>query len=279
MSESSGGSRTSARRRPRGLVVRRRDIESKPPPAGGRFTDVAYTRIPLPRLVTRALGTFCVNTSDRVVAITYDDGPHPEHTPRLLDLLAAREATATFFVLARQVRAHPEIARRILAEGHEVALHGRDHRSLLTMGDAQAVRYVRDAKDEVEQVVSAPLVSFRPPYGAHTVRQAHGIAGLGMDVLIWSGDAFDWIDGEEEQIAERALSTIFPGSMLLLHDDRGDPETLGPDESLPAFDKARVLDLLLDRLSSDGYRTVTAHDLTASYQPVMSMARERMRQA
>lgn len=146
------------------------------------------------------------------MSITYDDGPHPEHTPRLLDLLAARGETATFFALARQVRAHPEIARRILADGHELALHGQDHRSLLTMGDGEAVRYVRDAKDEVESIVSAPLVSFRPPYGAHTVRQAYGIAGLGMDVLIWSGDAFDWVDDEEERIAERALSTIFPGA-------------------------------------------------------------------
>ncbi|MFF3065773.1 polysaccharide deacetylase family protein [Oerskovia sp. NPDC057915] len=279
MSESlPGGSRTAARRSRRGIVVRRRDIESRPAPVGGGFAEVAYTRLPLPRALTRALGTFCVNTSDRVVSITYDDGPHPEHTPRLLDLLAARGETATFFALARQVRAHPEIARRILAEGHELALHGQDHRSLLTMGDAEAVRYVRDAKDEVESIVSAPLVSFRPPYGAHTVRQAHGIAGLGMDVLIWSGDAFDWVDDEEERIAERALSTIFPGSMLLLHDDRGDPETLAPDEVFPAFDRARVLDLLLDRLAADGYRTVTAHDLVTTYQPVMSMARERMRQ-
>lgn len=272
-----GAGRATTRRPPRGIVVRRRDIESTPPPVGGRFAEVAYTRLPLPRLATRALGTFCVNTADRVVSITYDDGPHPEHTPRLLDLLASRGATATFFALARQVRAHPEIARRILAEGHELALHGQDHRSLLTMGDAEAVRYVRDAKDEVESLVSAPLVSFRPPYGAHTVRQAHGIAGLGLDVLIWSGDAFDWVDDEETRIADRALSTIFPGSMLLLHDDRGDPETLAEDEVFPDFDRAEVLGLVLDRLSADGYRTMTAHELVSGYQPVMSMARERMR--
>ncbi|MHA7133392.1 polysaccharide deacetylase family protein [Oerskovia turbata] len=269
-----------ARRRPaRGLVVRRRDIESKPAPVGGRFAEVAYTRVPLPRALTRTLGTFCVNTSERVVAITYDDGPHPEHTPRLLDLLAARGETATFFALSRQVRAHPEVARRIVAEGHELALHGQDHRSLLTMGDAEAVRYVRDAKDQVEQVAQERIVSFRPPYGAHTFRQAHGITGLGMDVLIWSGDGFDWIDDAETAIAERALSTLFPGAMLLLHDDRGDPETLAPDEVFPAFDRAEVLDLILDRLADDGYRTLTARDLVAGRQPVLSMARERMRQS
>jgi len=66
--------------------------------------------------------------------------------------------------------------------------------------------------------------------------------------------------------------------MLLLQDDRGDPETLAPDETFPAFDRTEVLGLVLDRLSADGYRTLTAHDLVTTYQPVMSMARERMRQ-
>ncbi|MEK8227839.1 hypothetical protein NKG05_19705 [Oerskovia sp. M15] len=65
--------------------------------------------------------------------------------------------------------------------------------------------------------------------------------------------------------------------MLLLHDDRGDPETLAAGEVFPAFDRAHVLDLLLERLSSDGYRTRTAHQLVSTYQSVMSMARERMR--
>ncbi|MEK8227840.1 polysaccharide deacetylase family protein [Oerskovia sp. M15] len=134
------------------------------PPEGGRFADVAYTRLPLPvsrparwapSASTRRIGSWRSRTT------TAPPGAHP----RLLDLLAARGETATFFALARQVRAHPEIARRIVADGHELALHGHDHRSLLTMGDAEAVRYVRDAKNEVESIVSTPIVSFRPRTG------------------------------------------------------------------------------------------------------------------
>src|SRR5690554_6045822 len=96
------------------LVVRRRDIECDPRPAGGDFGRSALLPFGA-RFVSRAFGVFCVNTADRVLAITFDDGPHPEHTPRILDALSEHGAKATFFVLARQVREHPEVVRRIVA--------------------------------------------------------------------------------------------------------------------------------------------------------------------
>jgi peptidoglycan/xylan/chitin deacetylase (PgdA/CDA1 family) len=256
-------------------VVRRRHLDGTTRPVGGAFRRVALLRRPLAPFLTRSLGTYCADTAEPVVALTYDDGPHPEDTPRLLDLLAERNRTATFYVLARQVERHPEIARRIVADGHELALHGQDHTSLLTMSDDEAVRTVRTARDRVEEVVSVRLTSYRPPYGAHTAGQARGVRRLGLDLVVWSGVAEDWVDDAEERITERALRSVYPGGVILLHDDRGDPETLRAGEALPRFDRSRVLGGILDGLDARGVATTTVSDLLARHRPVVSRSAVR----
>ncbi len=259
----------------RPLLVRLRDVESAAA-TGDRLRDVAVARGRVPRAVTAPLGTFCVDTDERVHAITYDDGPDPEQTPPILDVLARRDARATFFVLSDAVRRHPDVAARIVADGHELALHGKDHRSLLTLSDREAVATVRASKDVVEEIVGTPVRLYRPPYGAHTLRQAIGLRRLGLDLTLWSGDAVDWLDGDEATIAGRAAAAVFPGSILLLHDTRADPETVRPGERLPAFDRAAVLDLLLARTRAAGFHELTAGDLVARHRRVVSIARQRM---
>ncbi|NTV38907.1 MAG: polysaccharide deacetylase family protein [Demequinaceae bacterium] len=264
---------------PRALIVRRRDIERDPRPDGGSFAGMALLPFTPPPFLTRGLGLFCVNTVEKVLAITYDDGPHPEHTPRILDVLKRHGAVATFFVLAGRARKHPEMVRRMSAEGHEIGLHGEDHQSLLTMGTREALARVRDARSAVEALVGAPITLYRPAYAEYTIAQATGIRGMGLDIVVWSADALDWLHDEELAIADRALATVFTGGILLLHEDRADPETLGEGEVLPAFDRARVLDLILQSLASDGYRTVTVGELRKDYQQVRSAAKHRIRAA
>lgn len=259
------------------IVVKRGDIEGHVRPPGGDFAQRAVIPRALTGVVSRFIGVHCVDTAERTLAITYDDGPHPMHTPRILDALTERGVKATFFVLTDPARRHPEIIRRIVADGHELALHGADHRSMLGMSDRDAAASVARARDDLEQLADTPIRLFRPPYGHHTLGQASRIRREGLELVIWSGDALDWIDDTEERVAERGWSAVFPGGILLLHDDRADPEMLGPGEALPAFDKSRVTGLILDRGAQEGYSFATVGELLDAHPHVLSASRERMR--
>lgn len=255
------------------IVVRPGELWGASELEGGRFGE----RRAIPPLAAAsfgaALGVFCVDTTDPVCALTYDDGPHPVHTPRILDVLAERGDRATFFVLARQAARHPDIVRRIVAEGHELALHGDDHASLRTLGTAAAARRIRAARREVQRIAGVRIRLYRPPYGHHTLAQALAIRALGLRLIIWSGDADDWLDDAETAIAARAVDGVFPGAILLLHDDRGDLDRLRPGERAPAFDRAEVARQVIDGVRRRGYRLATVGDLLAGYPEVRSVVR------
>jgi peptidoglycan/xylan/chitin deacetylase (PgdA/CDA1 family) len=252
------------------LLVRRSALEARTAAAQHALRRSAVPPFPVPPRVASDFGVYCADTGERVVALTYDDGPHPEVTPRLLDVLARRGATATFFVLAARAEEHPEIVRRAVAEGHEVALHGADHRSLLTLGDDEAVAAVTDARHRVERVTGTPVTLYRPPYGHHTAGQARGLRAAGLEVVIWSADPTDWKHAAEDEIVERVVDAIFPGGVVLMHDDRADPETAADPSELPRFSRPRVLESLLDRLAEGGWTTSTVGDLLRRHRPVRS---------
>lgn len=100
------------------------------------------------------------------VAVTFDDGPDPATTPRLLDLLAEEGGRATFFVLAGRAEAHPELVGRLVAEGHEVGLHGPDHRPLTSLPTGDLTAHLRAGRDRLAAVLGRPVTLFRPPYGS-----------------------------------------------------------------------------------------------------------------
>ena len=210
-----------------------------------------------------------VHTTERVVGLTYDDGPDPQNTPGVLDALAAANARATFFVLADRAERHPELLRRIAAEGHEVGLHGEDHTRLSTLPAREALRRIRRGRRRLADVLGRPVTLYRPAYGAQRLAQAAGTRALGLEIVLWTAWARDWEAGTAAEIADRAFTAVHPGAFLLLHDATGDLQpTPGP---APEFDRGEVTALLLSRLTAAGYRTATITELLATTPAVRTL--------
>lgn len=161
------------------------------------------------------------------VALTFDDGPGPS-TPAILDALAACSAKATFFVLGRQVETHPDLVRRMVDEGHELACHGYDH-GILVFKDAE---HVTDQITRCEQAVASAVGDadhlsrmFRAPHGFRGPLTARAVARLGYQTIGWSTGVFDSAQPGADVIAERSCDALGPGVILLLHDADGwDPD-------------------------------------------------------
>jgi len=153
-------------------------------------------------------------------ALTFDDGPHPEHTPAVLDLLAAHGARATFFVIGAHVRQHGALVRRIRAAGHALGLHSDGHSRWF---NCWPTRQVRADLDRCRQTIAdasgeAPPVLFRPPVGLKNPIVADVVSELGLIPVTWSARAWDTRGATAERIAVRLKLAARPRAIVLLHD-------------------------------------------------------------
>lgn len=179
---------------------------------------------PVPPLTRRhELIALCdVQTARNAVALTFDDGPHPQHTPRLLDILAGHRVRATFFVIGPKVRRYPDIARRIVAEGHELGNHTWHHPILTGFDDGQVLSEIDRTQEIIWRTVGHVPATFRPPYGAmspHQSRMLHERRNLPS--VNWSVDPEDWRRPGASVVARRMIEGARPGTIILAHDTHG----------------------------------------------------------
>ncbi len=195
-----------------------------------------------------------VNTSRPLLALTFDDGPHPEFTPKLLDILRHEGVRATFYVIGRNVETHPEIARRIVAEGHEIANHTWSHPALTGLGAARLHKEISSTSEVIKRVTGRRPTNMRPPYGAvnDRVRQAM-FNDHGLDVIMWSVDPLDWRRPGAEVVRRRLVEGASPGGILLAHDIH--PGTI---EAMPGT---------IRDLKAKGYGFATVSQLLALQEP------------
>ena len=182
------------------------------------------------------------------VHLTFDDGPDPRWTPRVLDVLARHGVTATFFMIGRQALAHPGMAREVAAAGHRLGNHSFSHRHPWRMGAADARREVRDGTKALEDICGRPVSLFRPPFGRVRHCMTTEAAWCGQIQVLWDRSAIDWGPlGRTAWIARR-LARVQPGEIVLMHDGAGQHNH--PDQLL------RVLPGLLRRLGENGMRAL-----------------------
>jgi peptidoglycan/xylan/chitin deacetylase (PgdA/CDA1 family) len=154
------------------------------------------------------------------VVLTFDDGPHPEGTPAVLEVLARAGARAMFFLIGEQVRRRPELAARIVAEGHTVALHGHRHRLQLRLAPAQVADDLARGVAAIEDAVGrGPVRWHRPPYGIYSPAGLRTARANGLTPLLWSRWGKDWRRlTTPGRISRRATRGVIPGDVILLHD-------------------------------------------------------------
>jgi peptidoglycan/xylan/chitin deacetylase (PgdA/CDA1 family) len=156
------------------------------------------------------------------VFLTFDDGPDPTWTPRVLDVLRAAGIKATFCMIGRYVRAYPDIARRVVAEGHTLCNHTDTHASLDRLSAAGVEAEIQTAGDSIQAATGVRPTLFRFPYG-RTSPTAYGVvARLGLRVLGWTVDPSDYTRPGTDTIITRVAQAVKPGSIVLLHDGGGD---------------------------------------------------------
>jgi peptidoglycan/xylan/chitin deacetylase (PgdA/CDA1 family) len=217
------------------------------------------------RPATSVLGTpVRVRTEASRIALTFDDGPVRTVTPAILDVLSDFDAHATFFVLMTRARTDPGLVRDLSSAGHEVGLHGPDHRSLRTFTPRQVRNRTRRARDELEQITGAPVSWFRPPYGAQSPTRWAAVRSLGLEPVLWSATTWDWKDVPQARRVEKALGDCSAGDILLAHDNFADAVDGVSDGPRPEVDKTELIRLVLSGLSERGLTATTVSELLST---------------
>ncbi len=223
--------------------------------AGAAAATVAYagpSLAPVLPPLGRALGVQLRQEGAAGVALTFDDGPHPEGTPQVLEILREAGASATFFLAGEQVARRPALAAEIVAAGHRVELHCHRHRNQLRLTPGQLLADAERGREAIEAAAGQPISAYRPPYGIFSAPGLRAVRARGWRPVLWSLWGRDWTRGASARsIARRATSGARAGDILLLHD--ADYYSAGGSW----MRTVAALPLILEELDGQGLRSVS----------------------
>ena len=193
-----------------------------------------------------AMDTTTHGSRDRAqVALTFDDGPDPAHTPALLDALAELGVPATFFLLGRCVDAHPALAARIARDGHELGNHTYHHRYLPLARSRTVAAELAACDAAIARATGVVPTLARPPYGGRSPRNVEVFARASKRLVLWDVNSYDWRGAPADDIARRVVDRARPGSIVLMHEAReGGHVTVDAVRMLVPALRARGLELV-----------------------------------
>lgn len=200
-------------------------------------------------------GYSSVHVEGSYIAMTFDDGPEPKLTPKLLDILKEKGIKATFFVVGQNAAAYPEILKRAVAEGHEIANHSWSHPNFGKMSDPAVNQELQKTHDAIFQATGIKPKLLRPPYGSITKHEREWIHDkFSYKIILWDVDPLDWKFRNANHVETEILKQTRPGSIILSHDIHASTV-----EAMPAT---------LSELQAKGYKFVTVSELLAMEKPV-----------
>lgn len=233
-------------------------------------------RSPVQELVATSTGhqriIWSVDTDSPSVALTFDDGPDPDFTPRILDVLEEHGVRATFFSLGLNAQRHPELLREVVAAGHEVGSHGWRHLNLAELSPAETRREIEHGTGLVEEQAEIPVSVFRPPYGRFNETAVRLLAQRRQDMFVWSVTRGGLTWSEPDQVAAHIQSETQRGDIIDLHDGIGRGTFHRErDYAMRLVERRRVelqaLPRILENAREAGLRLTTASELAAKTRP------------
>lgn len=203
-------------------------------------------------------GTFYhLNTKEKVVALTFDDGPSPIWTPRILEALKKSGIKATFFMLGKHVQDYPDIARRVAQDGHDIGIHSYNHQNLIYSKKEEVARDITYTALIIKNITGKTTMLFRPPKAWLSKREKKQLKKLGYEIILWSLNSKDWVTFDDKYIIRYILRHIQPGDIILFHDSGGALRIEGGNRS----ETVSTIPILAEKLRERGYRFATITEL------------------
>lgn len=234
---------------------------------GARSRKIVEGRLkkrPSPRVFTRS-----GQSAKRAVTLTFDDGPHPDYTPRILEVLRSHEIPATFFVVGREAKKYPDILRKIVADGHTVGNHSFTHSSLPGFSQGEIESEIEMTEQAIESATHERSEFFRPPYGEFNLGMLDIMTSRGYTPVLWNVDPSDWSQRTSGSIYGRVVAQVRPGSIILLHDGGGKQDAT-----------VAALPRIITALKAGGYSFIRVEEMLAEENKVAVSGRySRAREA
>ncbi len=185
---------------------------------------------------------------DKVIALTFDDGPNPEYTLKVLILLKKHHAKATFFCIGKHVKNNPEILKEIVSEGHLVGNHSYNHqKSFGFLSSKKVIKELKRTNKIIKQTVGFKAVFFRPPFGVVNPNISKAVKKLKLHVFGWSIRSYDTVAKNPDKVYQKIIAKIKKGDIILMHDS-SDLSIDVLEKVLVYFDKNNFKTITLDKL-------------------------------
>lgn len=192
-------------------------------------------------------------TTDKVVALTFDHSWGNTFTPSILDTLKAKNVKATFFLMGPWTTKYPDVAKRICTDGHEIGSHGHKHDNYGEKKSEWVKNDILTASREIEETIGVRPTLLRPPNGSYSKESLRVTEEAGCRTIIWNIDSLDWKNPGREVIINRVMKRLKAGGIILLHASDTPRQT------------ADALPELIDRIRAEGYEIVTVGELLANH--------------
>lgn len=208
-------------------------------------------------VLTRKHTIYRFKTDEKKVALTFDDGPSPEWTPKVLDELNKANIKATFFLVGYHVQKYPEIARRIVDEGHTIGNHGYAHSVLFYYTPAEIEEEIKYTEQVIRDITGYTTKLFRPPKAWLQNTIKHKIKSMGYAIILWSLNSKDWVNFNHKNIVKYIAKKVRNGDILLFHDSGN----VFSREGGVRTQTVKSVTLLARTLKKKGYEFVSVEEL------------------